>query len=106
MLLYGKIYSLYSPKYIFLWSVAMFEVGSAVCGAAPNSAALIGGRAIAGVGSSGIFSGAIVILVHVVPLRRRPIFTGIFGAIFGISSVVGPLLGGAFTDKVSWRWCK
>ena len=106
MLIFGKIYTFYSAKIVFLGAVLVFEIGSALCGAAPNSKAFIVGRAIAGLGSSGIFTGAIIVMVGTVPLKRRPIFQGIFGAIFGTSSVTGPLLGGAFTDKVSWRWCK
>lgn len=106
MLFYGKIYTLYSIKWIFLTSITIFEIGSAICGAAPSSTVLIVGRAIAGLGSAGIFSGAVIIGVHTVPLAKRPIFQGLFGAVFGVASVAGPLLGGAFTDKVSWRWCK
>lgn len=76
-----------------------------ICGAAPSSVALIIGRAIAGVGTAGIFSGAMIIIAHSVPLRQRPMYTGIIGAMYGLASVAGPLLGGVFTDKVSWRWC-
>ncbi|OIW30323.1 putative MFS multidrug transporter [Coniochaeta ligniaria NRRL 30616] len=104
-LMYGKVYTFFSIKAVFLTAVALFEVGSAICGAAPNSVAFIVGRAVAGLGSAGIMSGAIVILIYSVPLHKRPLYQGLFGAIFGISSVVGPLLGGAFTSKVTWRWC-
>jgi MFS family permease len=96
-LIFGRVYKFYSVKWVFLLAIGLFEVGSALCGAAPNSIALIIGRAIAGLGSSGIFSGAMMILVHTIPLHRRPLYSGLFSAVFGISSVVGPLLGGVFT---------
>ncbi|KKY27674.1 putative mfs multidrug [Phaeomoniella chlamydospora] len=104
-LIYGRIYKFYPTKYVFLVSIALLEIGSAICGAAPNSLALILGRAIAGAGASGIFSGVIQIMMIMVPLHRRPSYTGAFGSLFGLASVLGPLLGGAFTQKVSWRWC-
>ena len=104
-LIMGRVYTFYNPKWVFLYSISIFEIGSAICGAAPNSVAFIIGRAVAGTGSSGIFSGAIIIIMDLVPLHKRPILQGFMGAIFGISSVVGPLMGGAFTTKVSWRWC-
>jgi EmrB/QacA subfamily drug resistance transporter len=104
ILTFGKVYTFYSPKWVFLFAITVFEIGSAICGAAPNSLAFIVGRAIAGLGSSGIFSGAIIISVPLLPLQKRAMVQGFFGAVFGIASVVGPLLGGVFTDDVSWRW--
>jgi len=69
-LFYGKIYTYYSPKWVYLVAIALFEIGSAVCGAAPSSAAFIVGRAISGVGCAGIFSGAMVIIINVRPGTR------------------------------------
>jgi hypothetical protein len=66
---------------------------------------LIVGRAVAGVGAAGIFSGALTILAYSVPLSKRPIYTGAIGSMYGLASISGPLMGGAFTDHVTWRWC-
>jgi MFS family permease len=98
--LYGRIYKLYSTKWAFLVSILIFEVGSALCGAAPNSPAFIVGRAIAGIGSAGIYAGGTMVMVPLVPLRKRPVFISLFGLTFALSSVLGPLIGGTFTDNL------
>ncbi|KHN96025.1 Major facilitator superfamily domain, general substrate transporter [Metarhizium album ARSEF 1941] len=104
-LLFGKFYTFWSVKWVFLSTIGVFELGSLVCGVAPNSMTLIIGRAVAGMGSAGIFAGALTILAYSVPLGKRPVYSAIIGSMWGISSVAGPLLGGVFTDKLSWRWC-
>ena len=105
-LIFGRICKFYSVKWGFLLAICLFKMGSIICGTAPNSTALIIGRLIAGIGSWAIFSGAMMILVYINPLHRRPIYSGLFGAVFSISSVVGPLLGGAsyrVTQVSYWR---
>ncbi|KAF3067454.1 putative HC-toxin efflux carrier TOXA [Daldinia childiae] len=104
-LFYGKLYSHFSIKLVYLAAIALFEVGSLICATAPNSVALVIGRAIAGLGAAGIFSGGILITTKLIPLDRRAAYLGIMSGVFGLAAIIGPFLGGALTDRATWRWC-
>lgn len=90
-LFYGKLYGFYPLRWTFLSAIALFEIGSLICGVSPTSNALIVGRAIAGVGAAGIFVGALLIMMATVPLSQRPIYIGLVAAMYGIAGVAGPL---------------
>jgi MFS family permease len=89
---YGKIYTLFPSKFVFLAALLIFEVGSVVCATAPSSHIFILGRALAGMGSAGIQAGTTLILAECVPLRQRPTWNSIIGSSFAVGSVAGPLL--------------
>ncbi|KAK3292176.1 major facilitator superfamily transporter [Chaetomium fimeti] len=103
--LWGKAYKYFDLKITFLVAIAIFELGSLLCGAAPNANTLIAGRAVAGVGCAGMATGGYVIIAYIVEPRRRPSYTGIIGVAYCFASVVGPLVGGAITSTTTWRWC-
>ena len=102
---FGKAYTLFSVKRIFLLANAISIAGSLLCGMATTSTMLVVGRAVAGLGSAGLLSGCFVILVQSIPLRRRPLFAGVMGSIEGVATLAAPLLGGALTQSLGWRWC-
>lgn len=102
---WGKVYKYFPLKIGYLTSIFIFEIGSLICAVANDSTTLIVGRAIAGMGGAGIASGSYTIIAFSAPPKQRPAFTGIMGAVFGVASVIGPLLGGVFTDNLTWRWC-
>jgi len=101
---FGKIYALYSTKFTFLAALFIFEVGSLLSAVAPNSLAFIVGRALSGAGSAGIFNGALVTITMISPLDKRPAYQSVIGGTYAIATITAPLIGGAFTDYVSWRW--
>jgi MFS family permease len=101
----GKIYKYYNLKWSFLTSMLIFEVGSLICGIAPNSKTLVVGRAIAGLGGAGLSVGGTSIVSFTVPPAKRPMMMGVIGMTYALAAVLGPLLGGAFTANVTWRWC-
>ncbi|KAK8033518.1 hypothetical protein PG991_002916 [Apiospora marii] len=102
---WGNLYKYYDARNVFLVTTVLFLVGSVVAAAAPNSIALIVGRAVAGWGGAGIVGGSYVISHQIARPERRPAITGLIGAVFIFSSILGPIVGGAFTYQVSWRWC-
>ncbi|KAI9298877.1 MFS general substrate transporter [Neoconidiobolus thromboides FSU 785] len=102
--LYGKLSDIFGRKYTVLFALFIFTVGSIVCGAAPNMITLIIFRAISGLGGGGLYSLSIIIISDIIPPRIRGIFLAFAGGIYAIASVIGPLVGGAFSDKITWRW--
>ena len=102
--IWGKLGDQYGRKYLFLGAIAIFLVGSALCGQSRNMGELIGFRAIQGVGGGGLIVLTQAIIADIVPARERGKYQGAFGAVFGVASVAGPLLGGFFVDNLSWRW--
>jgi MFS family permease len=105
LLLYGQILRVYPSKWVLVSSIAIFEAGSLACALAQNVNVLIAGRTVSGVGAAGIFIALLQIIAQVTRLEDRPRLLGMFGAVFAVASVIGPLMGGAFTDRVTWRWC-
>jgi len=109
--LYGKVSDLYGRKKIFMLSIVLFLLGSAVCGLAQSMTQLILFRALQGLGAGGLMSLAMAIIGDMVPPRERGRYSGLFGIVFGVGSVLGPLVGGFLTDAhqvlwltTSWRW--
>lgn len=124
---YGKIFTFFSDKAVFLCALLIFEVGSVVCATAQSSTVFIVGRAVAGLGSAGINAGYIMydmnrlllgrcmnkfantrtwrIIAASLPLERRPIFVSSYSISSGLATAIAPVIGGAFTTHLTWRWC-
>src|ERR1700761_1881600 len=100
----GKLGDLFGRKVVFAAAVVFFLAGSVLCGLAGSMAMLVGSRALQGIGGGAIMVTATALIGEVIPLRDRGRYQGALGAVFGVTTVVGPLLGGFFTDHLSWRW--
>ncbi|RKP35681.1 major facilitator superfamily domain-containing protein [Dimargaris cristalligena] len=102
--LFGRFADIFGRKPVILFCLSVFLAGCALCGTAPNMALLIVFRGLTGVGAAGLMTLSVVIVSDIVPLSQRALFLSGQGVIFAFASVLGPMLGGLFTDKLSWRW--
>jgi EmrB/QacA subfamily drug resistance transporter len=102
--LWGKISDLRGRRPVFQATIVVFLIGSLICAFAGNIEVMILGRAVQGLGGGGLMSLALAVIGDVIPPRERGKYQGLFGAVFGVSSVAGPLLGGLFTDTLGWQW--
>lgn len=102
--IYGKMADIFGRRSNMLFALAIFTISSALCGVANSMNMLIVFRGIQGIGGGGLMSLCMIIIADIIPIRRRGQYMGILGAVFSFSTVVGPLVGGLFTDHLSWRW--
>ncbi|KAF4631405.1 hypothetical protein G7Y89_g6727 [Cudoniella acicularis] len=104
-LIWGKIYSQFNAKWTYIFCVGLFEVGSAICGAAPSMDVEILGRVLCGISGSGLYVGVMTLIATTTTLPERPMYVGLTGLTWGVGIVLGPVVGGAFSDSsATWRW--
>ncbi|CRL28217.1 Sucrose/H+ symporter, plant [Penicillium camemberti] len=104
-LVWGRVYGHFNAKWFYIFHVTIFEIGSAICGAAPSMNVMILGRAIAGVGGSGLYVGCMTLIAMTTTISERPIYISCTGLSWGLGIVLGPVIGGAFSESsVGWRW--
>ncbi|KAI0180130.1 major facilitator superfamily domain-containing protein [Hypoxylon sp. FL1284] len=102
--LFGQFCNVFGRRYVMLTVIAIFMLGSGVCGGAPTGGMLIAGRAIQGIGSGGIIMVSSIVISDLVPLRQRGNFSAMLMSIFGVGSALGPFIGGAIVSSTTWRW--
>ncbi|EFR04035.1 hypothetical protein MGYG_07041 [Nannizzia gypsea CBS 118893] len=101
----GALYNIFDIKYVYIISLALFEGGSALCGGAPSMDSLIVGRVMAGIGGCGMYLGVLNYIAIFTTLRRRPVYMGLTGIVWGAGAILGPVIGGSFADSpATWRW--
>ena len=107
MPLWGKMADLYSKKLLIQLSLGLFVAGSLIAGLAPNVEVLIASRVVQGIGAGGMGSLALIVMAAMIPPRELGKYSGMFGAVFGVATIAGPLIGGLLvdTDWLGWRWC-
>lgn len=102
---FAKLYKLFSIKTIFLISIVIYLIGSLLCATAASSIMFIVGRAVTGLGFSGEMAGCFAVLVHILPLNKRPVFAGLMACVESLAIISAPIVGGALTQSLGWRWC-
>ena len=104
---FGQLCTIFPVKTVYLISIVVFEIGSAISASAPTSVAFIVGRLISGAAGGGLWCGTLTLMGHAVPVSKRHLYVSVVTSMYGVASAAGPLLGGVFTDspRLTWRFC-